>query len=232
MSTYNMSIKEVQGLLISWRSWIKIFSIEKFVLILIETIVWNGEDKIDQMKSRNHFIFASRLLTTTFVNPIKTSICASIDNQMEFDENENKFIFKNINKMDYNFDADDIFKAALWTTLEFLKNYQGSFSDGMGIASFCLLLIISLKNNWKSEFSKVLDFIMKVMVDSNWKSLIHSFIRNFLYISLSILEVQELINIEKFDIEFLQVNWRFSINCFFLQSEIKRLQEMKLISLE
>lgn len=235
LSTNNVEIKQIQAMIIAWRSWIKIFSIEKFVLILIETIVWSGDDKTDQMKTRNSFIFAERVLATVLLNPIKTNTCLSVDDRMTFDMKTKKFVKRestfSINQSSFT-NADNSFKIALWTVLEYVKNYQGSFYDGMGFASFCLLLIISIKNDWKSEYKKVLDFIFELINDSSWKTLKYSFCSSFLYISLSILEVQNLVKIDMFGLNFLQVNWRFGINYFFLQSEIKRLKESKVIFIE
>lgn len=236
LASYSFSIKKVQGVIISWRAWIKTFSIKKFVITLIEALILNEEGKLDHMKTRNGFIFAVTLLTTAFINPIKSNICSSISNhQMQFDSETNKFVKvqnKSLGNDFIDFNADDDFKIALWTAIEFVNDYDGTFTDGMGIASFCLLLIIVLKNDWKSEYKKVLSFILKSMEDSNWKSLKYSFATNFLYISLSILEVQELLKIDMFDSDFLQVNWRFAINYFYLHSEVKRLQESNVISLD
>ncbi|KAK8834484.1 hypothetical protein M9Y10_027972 [Tritrichomonas musculus] len=152
---------------------------------------------------------------------------------MKFNSETNRFEKVenlNINKnCEYLQKVDNDYKTALWTTLQFVNNYEGGFSEAIGIASFCLLLIISINNDWKSEFEKVFDFSNKMMKNSDWKSLQYSFGTNFLFISMSILDVQDLVHIDVFDLDFLQMNWRLGINYFFIQSEIKKLKEMNFI---
>lgn len=228
-----VKIVEYQGIVLSWRAWIKIFSIEKFIIILFETLCMAYENEFDQLDSRTIFIFAERVLSTVFQNPIKTNICQFSENQMKFNSETNRFEKVenlNINKnCEYLQKVDNDYKTALWTTLHFVNNYEGGFSEAIGIASFCLLLIISINNDWKSEFKKVFDFSNKMMKNSDWKSLRYSFGTNFLFISMSILDVQDLVHIDVFDLDFLQMNWRLGINYFFIQSEIKKLKEMNFI---
>lgn len=231
-SAYKIKINQVQGIVISWRAWMKIFSIEKFTLIIIEAIIWANEKKLDQIKSRNEFLLAERILASAFLSPIKTNLCFSNENEMEFNIEKNKFEKKNVSEISKekykNVKADKAFKSIIWTTLEFVNNYQGFYSEGAGIASFCLLFIISIENNWKDEFKKVLDFCLTMLKDSVWESLKYSFVTNFLCLSISILEVHDLIKIDMFDIDFLKINWGFGIEFFFIQSEVKHLQESKL----
>lgn len=231
-------IKQVEGIIISWRAWMKIFSIEKFVLILIETIIWAGGSKLDQMKTRNSFLYAERLLATVFLNSIKTSMCISLNDQKEFNFDTKKFERKSVDNsnnnadvvdLEYNNKIDQSFRIAIWTALEFVNNYQGEYSDGIGIASFCLLLNISMKNDWKSEFKQMLEFSNKMLKESNWKSLKNSFGTNLLFLSLSILDIHDLIRIDMFDFDFLQMNWRFGISFFFIKSAFKRLKKLNLI---
>ena len=65
---------------------------------------------------------------------------------------KNKFEKKNVSEISKekykNVEADKAFKSIIWTTLEFVNNYQGFYSEGAGIASFCLLFIISIENNF------------------------------------------------------------------------------------
>lgn len=230
-------IKQFQGAIISWRAWITIFSIERFVVIIIETLIMESNCLFNQDAVRNYFLVAERLLANVFLSTEKTKICFSVDNQINFNTETNQFenIYENFDLAEFeknNINIDDSLKSALWTALEFVNNYDGSYSDGIGIASFCLLLNVSIKNDWKSEFKKVLNFCNKMMKESDWKSLKYSFGANFQYISMAIIEVYELIDIEKYDLEFFQMNWKFGINFFFFQSEIKRLKELKLISLD
>lgn len=229
-------INQFQGIIISWRAWINVFTIEKFVIILIETLIWNEIKKFNQAENRESFILAERILANVFLNPIKTCICSSIDNQAKFNMETNQFEFNENDQLDNNneiyINSDKALKSAAWTTLEFVDKYVGSYSDGAGLASFCLLLNISIKNDWKSEFKKAFEFCYKMIKESNWKTLKYSFAANFLYVSMSIIEVQNLIDIEMFDLDFLQMNWKFGINFFYIRSEVQRLKELKVISLD
>ena len=71
-----------------------------------------------------------------------------------------------------------------------------------------------------------------MMKESNWKSLKYSFGKNFLLISISILEVNDLISIEELELDFLKMNWVFGINFFFVREKIRKLKELNLISID
>lgn len=213
LSLSDFCIKSIKGIIISWRVWIKELSAEMFVLILLKTIIWAGEKDSSQIKTRSIFLYAGKTLTYIVSNPIKTSFFLEYYN--EINENEN----------------DKFLLNALWTTLNFVNCYQGAYDDGLGLASFCLLLIVSLKS-WKSEFEKVLKYNIKMVNESSWKSLKYSFVTDFLFISLSILEIQDLIHIEMFDKDFLQLNWRLAINFFVTQAERKKIKEKETKSQE
>lgn len=179
-------------------------------------------------------MIAERILANVFLNSSKSKICFSVDNLIEFNEETNQFVkIDDFNSLKFDFSnvkIDNNLKRALWTALEFVKNYDGPYYDGVGLASFCLLLNISITNDWKSEFKKALIFCCDMMKESSWKSLKYSFCGNFLHISLSLIDVNDLIDIEMLDLDFLQMDWKFGINFFYIQSEIKRLKELKIIS--
>ena len=187
-------------------------------------MIWEGESLFNHVEERNNFLYAERILVNVYLNTAKQCVFYSVENKID---NIDNIEFTSCESTYIN--ADKAIKSAIWTTLEFVNNYEGPYYDGIGLASFCLLLSISIKNDWKSEFKKVFEFSNEVMKGSNWKSLKYSFGVNFLYISMSIIEVQDLINIEMFDVDFLQLNWKFGINFFFVQSEIQKLKKLNLI---
>lgn len=234
ISTCKIKIKNYHMVTLSWRAWIKMYSIKKFVVILLNTLIWASQDKLDETRSRNHFLAAQRILATVFTNPLKIKICMEAENKIKFNTEINRFEINDeikIDKSEYE-KSDEELKIAVLSTIEFVNSYQGSYSDGYSFASFCIPLIMCMKNDWKSEFKKVLNLSHEMLKDSDFKSLKNSFAANFLFISMSILEIQDLIHIEMFDSKFIQMNWRFGINYFFIQSEMKRLQQLGLVSIE
>ena len=234
ISTLDIKLNKFYIIVLSWRAWMNKLSIKKFVILLLETLMWYSEGQNNITKLRNNFLYAQRIIVASFQNPIKTKISMYAEDKIKFNTNSNRFelneeIKENIN--DYQ-KGDNALKSVVLFTHEFVSNYQGSYSDGFSIASFCVMLIISIKNNWKNELKKTLELCNTILKKSNFESLQHSYAANILFISMSFMEVQNLINIEMFDLDFLQMNWRFGINYFYIQSEIKKLKQLGIIDIE
>ncbi|OHT14651.1 hypothetical protein TRFO_14959 [Tritrichomonas foetus] len=181
--------KYIQSLFFTWQAWINVYSIEKFIKIILSILVWNDESSTDAIESKHLFHYAGSTLA---------ALC-----------HEDK----------------ELMKTAISTIMEFIEEYEGSSKDGYNLASLCILLVISFGSEWHQEFERLLAFRKKLLIDAQEKSMKWSFALQFLVIALYVPEIQKLITIDMFDINFLKFNWQSGIDFFLIQSNIRSSNE-------
>lgn len=195
-----VTLKAMQSLFTVWRAMIKLLTLEKLIILLLDILLINDENATSKI-FHSYFHYAGIAVA---------SACLTIPNEISASAEQ-------INE--YSDKSDDALRRALWTTLIYIENYEGGNSEAFGVSVFCVLLLISMDNCLESEFQKVIDFTINLRSKSRLKSLHWSFCSSILILSMYIPKLQNHIRIDMFGIDYLQLNWQIGIDYYSIQAE-------------